>query len=149
MYKTILVPLDGSKRAEAILDHVEDLSRLYAAEVVFLKVEKAAPMLEWDEVIDMSLYKQKRDQQKKRMESYLIGIQKRFSEKGIETRIRIAYGPVVKTILNTASEVKADLIAMASNGLSDLYKRYYGSVTAGLLQKTDLPLLLFRSHYPT
>jgi nucleotide-binding universal stress UspA family protein len=27
MYKTILVPLDGSKRAEAILPHVEELAR--------------------------------------------------------------------------------------------------------------------------
>jgi nucleotide-binding universal stress UspA family protein len=30
MYNTILVPLDGSKRAEAILPHVEDLAGRYA-----------------------------------------------------------------------------------------------------------------------
>ena len=38
MYKTILVPLDGSKRAEAILGHVEELAQRYAARVIFLQV---------------------------------------------------------------------------------------------------------------
>lgn len=145
MYKTILVPLDGSERSEAILSHVEDLSRLYAAKVVFLKVEKAAPLLGWDEVIDMSLFKQKRDQQKKRMESYLTGLQKKCFKEGIEARICIAYGPIVKTILSKAHEVKADLIAITCYGLSDLYKGCYRSITVNLLQKTDLPLLILRS----
>lgn len=145
MYNTILVPLDGSERAEAILSHVEDLSQLYSAKVVLLEVAKAAPLLGWDEVIDMSLYKQKRDQERKRMECYLAGQQKRFLKKGIEAQICIDYGSVVNTILSKAHEVKADLIAIASHGLNDLYKQYYGSVAVGLLKKTDLPLLILRS----
>jgi hypothetical protein len=36
MYKKILVPLDGSKRAERILPHVEDLAGRYGAKVLFL-----------------------------------------------------------------------------------------------------------------
>ena len=36
MYKTILVPLDGSKRAEKILRHVEELAERCEAEVVLL-----------------------------------------------------------------------------------------------------------------
>ncbi|MGB8719294.1 MAG: universal stress protein, partial [Desulfobacterales bacterium] len=38
MYHVILVPLDGSKRAEAILPHVEEMARRYDARVVFLGV---------------------------------------------------------------------------------------------------------------
>jgi nucleotide-binding universal stress UspA family protein len=39
MYNTILVPLDGSKRAEAILSHVEELARHYSdARVILLQV---------------------------------------------------------------------------------------------------------------
>ena len=38
MYKTILVPLDGSKRAENILKHVEQLAFSYGAKVIFLQV---------------------------------------------------------------------------------------------------------------
>ena len=38
MYKTILVPLDGSKRAETILPHVEQLARQNNARIVFLEI---------------------------------------------------------------------------------------------------------------
>ena len=37
MYKTILAPLDGSKRAEAILPHLEQLAGRYKAKVIFLQ----------------------------------------------------------------------------------------------------------------
>ena len=54
MYKTILVPLDGSKRAEAILPHVKNLSLCFNAKVIFFIVVEPSLMLEYDEVIDMS-----------------------------------------------------------------------------------------------
>ena len=38
MYKKILVPLDGSKRAEAILPHVEELAYNFEAQIIFLHV---------------------------------------------------------------------------------------------------------------
>ena len=38
MYKTILAPLDGSKRAEAILPHVEGLAQSNNSKVIFMQV---------------------------------------------------------------------------------------------------------------
>ena len=38
MYKTILVPLDGSRRAEAILPQVEEIAHCFEAKVLFLQV---------------------------------------------------------------------------------------------------------------
>ena len=38
MYQVVLVPLDGSKRAEAILPHVEELAGRHQAQVVLLQV---------------------------------------------------------------------------------------------------------------
>ena len=35
MYKKILVPLDGSKRAEAILPHVKNFVLCFKAKVIF------------------------------------------------------------------------------------------------------------------
>ncbi len=48
MYKTILVPLDGSKRAEAVLPHVEEMANRYGDGIIFLRVEELYVMLEWD-----------------------------------------------------------------------------------------------------
>lgn len=38
MYKTILVPLDGSHRAETILAHAEALAKAFGAKIVLLQV---------------------------------------------------------------------------------------------------------------
>ena len=40
MYNKILVPLDGSKRAEAILPHAVEMANRYGAEIIFLRVEE-------------------------------------------------------------------------------------------------------------
>jgi len=38
MYKTILVPLDGSRRAEGIFPHVEKLALEFKSKVIFIQV---------------------------------------------------------------------------------------------------------------
>ena len=145
MYKTILVPLDGSKRAEAILPHVENLALSLNAKVILFKVAEPSLMLEYDEVIDMSTYVEKSDKQKKDAEYYLTSLQEKLGAKGIETQTIIGHGPVVKAIIDAAEEENAELVAMASHGHGGLLRTFYGSVAAGVLQRIDRPLLLIRS----
>ena len=145
MYKTILVPLDGSKRAEAILPHVEELARLYEAKVVFLQViEPTYPIMGPQEVY-VELYEQSRERRIEKAESYLAALKEGFREKGIETRVRVGEGPVVEEILNAAEREGAGLVAMASHGRTGLSRVFYGSVAAGVLHRIDRPLLLIRS----
>jgi len=145
MYQTILVPLDGSKRVEAILDHVEDIAKSNNAKVFFLKVEEEPIMLERDEVIDIVKYHEGFIKQVARSQTYMDDLQTRFYEIGIDAVTQLAYGSVVKAILNVAAETGADLIAMATHGLSGLARVSYGSVAAGVLQAADIPILLIRS----
>jgi nucleotide-binding universal stress UspA family protein len=145
MYKIILVPLDGSKRAEAILPHVKNLSLCFNAKVILFIVAEPSLMLEYDEVIDMTKYLEKRDHQKKETETYLASIQKEFRAKGIKVQTLIGHGLVVKSIIDAAKHNNADLVAMASHGLSGLSRTFYGSIAAGVLQRIDRPLLLIRS----
>lgn len=145
MYRTILVPLDGSKRAEAILVHVEHIAKQNRARVVFLKVEDEPMMLDRDEVIDIELYHAQFEKQKKSALNYLSDLQHHFNRNDIETEIHITYGSVVKSILKTARDKRANLIAMATHGWSGLTRVSYGSVAAGVLQAAELPILLIRS----
>jgi nucleotide-binding universal stress UspA family protein len=145
MYKTILVPLDGSKRAEAILPHVENLALSLNAKVILFKVAEPSLMLEYDEVIDMSMYLEKSDKQKKDAESYLASLQEKIRAKGIEVHTLIGHSPVVKAIIDAAEQENAKLVAMASHGHGGLLRTFYGSVAAGVLQRIDRPLLLIRS----
>ena len=144
MLSEILVPLDGSKRAEAILPYVEYLaSRNDKSQVVLLQVieppaaitASGAPLVD-QETIDR-ICNEARD--------YLEELQASLEEKGIHGRAHVALGPVVSTIVDFAAQEKIDLIALASHGRSGLPAFFYGSVAAGVLHRADRPLLIIRS----
>lgn len=145
MYDTILVPLDGSKRAEAILRHVEELAQRFDARVIFLQVVEPVPLLVGLRGAEVALEQLEMGRRTKEAESYLAGRQGEFREKGIEAQTRIVYGPVVEAIINAAEREGADLIAIASHGRSGLSRVFYGSVAAGVLHRVDRSLLLIRS----
>lgn len=143
MYKTILVPLDGSKRAEAILPHIENLAACYRAKVIFLQVvEPLPPLIEGGNPVAVLT---EHKQHFKAVESYLAAQQGEFREKGIEAKTLIVLGAVVPKIIDVAEREGADLIAMASHGRTGLGRVFYGSVAAGVLHQIDRPLLLVRS----
>lgn len=146
MYSMILVPLDGSKRAEAILPHVENLAECYGAKVVLMEVFEPQPLIVEPEPIpskkpDSHVYERRVHD----IETYLAGLQEKFRDKGIEVETRVGQGPVVETIIHIAETVNADLIAMASHGRTGLARAFYGSVAAGILHRVDRPLLLVRA----
>lgn len=145
MYHTILVPLDGSKRAEAILPHVEDLAQRYDARVIFLQVLEPIHAVVDPDGAQITMEQLELERRLNEAEAYLEGQRGEFREKGIEARIRLVQGPVVEAIIDAAEREGADLIAMASHGRGGLSRVFYGSVAAGVLQRVDRPLLLIRS----
>ena len=145
MHMRILVPLDGSERAEAILPHVEQMTRMCGAEVIFLQVLEPPPYRVVSEQGGKTLHQQHLEYLEGQVQDYLGGLKDEFREKGIETRSCIAHGPVVESILSTASSEEADLIAMASHGRSGVGHALFGSVAAKVLRQADLPLFLIRS----
>jgi nucleotide-binding universal stress UspA family protein len=144
MYKTILVPLDGSKRAERILKHVEALAQSFHAKVIFLQVVTAPNLVGYDESAIL-LYHHHLKELTKQAESYLSSLKGEFREKGIEVKTCVVGGPVVEQIIDCALRENADLVAMSSHGRTGLARAFYGSVTAGVLNLIDRPLLVIRS----
>jgi nucleotide-binding universal stress UspA family protein len=145
VYRRILVPLDGSKRAEAILPHVEQLALASGAEVVLVRVIEPIPYVLGPEGAPLVPYEQELRQRRKDAETYMAARQDEFREQGIEVKASILQGPVVVAIIEAAETEGADLIAMASHGRSGLSQCFYGSVAAGVLHRVDRPLLVVRS----
>lgn len=144
MYNTILVPLDGSKRAEKILRHVEHLAHCFSAKVILLQVVKPPNNISYEETA-IQLFRQDIKQLTKQAESYLSALKGEFREKGIRAKTCVVNGPVVKEIIDCAEREDADLIAMTSHGRTGLARAFYGSVAAGVLHLIDRPLLIVRS----
>jgi nucleotide-binding universal stress UspA family protein len=145
MKMTILVPLDGSERAEAILPCVELLTQICGAEVVFLQVLEPPPYDVVPEQGAVSLHQQQLEVLEKRAQDYLGGLEDEFLKKGLRARKCVSRGPVVESILRAVNQEEADFIAMASHGRSGLGQVLFGSVAVGILRRFDGPLLQIRS----
>ncbi len=145
MYRSILVPLDGSKLAEAILPHVEELAHRYESKVIFLGIVEPEPIIVAPEPIYTGFDGDSYRERVRQVEAYLTGQQGEFQEKGIKTTIHVGHGPVVEGIIDVAESEQVDLIAMASHGRTGLSRVFYGSVAAGVLHRVNRPLLLIRS----
>lgn len=149
MYKTILVPLDGSELAEAILPYVEELAKLCGSTVILLQVMELPHLvgLPKGDVFDAlpQLTPTEVNHQLNESRRYLDGQAARLEAEGIDARSLVEYGPVVVSIMRAARQEDAGLIAMASHGRGGLTDVYYGSVAAGVLQRIDRPLLIVRA----
>lgn len=79
-------------------------------------------------------------------DDYRNWLQKRVAplrEAGIEVDIAVrTSGAVAEEILDTAAEVKADLVVIGSRGQSRVRGLFLGSVAREVIRKTSLPVLL-------
>jgi nucleotide-binding universal stress UspA family protein len=145
MYQKILVPLDGSIRAEKILSHAEHLALQNESKVLFLRVVRFS--IASDGYTTISIEQSIQENQRRINEAvlYLSSIEGEFREKGIGTKKIVENGEVVETIIRVAQRENAALIAMASHGRGGFARVFYGSVAAGVLNSIDRPIFLVRS----
>jgi nucleotide-binding universal stress UspA family protein len=145
MIRTIMVPLDGSKRAERILPYVAEMARrlnasLFLLQVVEPNIESSGSQAAHQEEA-IKDFRQRTNE----AEIYLNGIDNQWQAQGLRVQNLVAHGDIVKTILRIAQSGSVDLIAMASHGRTGISRVFYGSITAGILQQVDRPLLVIRS----
>jgi nucleotide-binding universal stress UspA family protein len=145
MYTRILVPLDGSPRAERILPHVEALAQKFGAKLVLVRVVEPIHIGVAPHELGGLYIPEVAEHLVQEAKTYLNSLQSQLRAKQIEAKTVIESGPVVSTLLAVADRENVDLIALASHGRTGLARVFYGSVAAGLLNQTDRPVLLIRA----
>jgi nucleotide-binding universal stress UspA family protein len=145
MYERMLVPLDGSEVAEAILPFAEQVAGPLDAEVVLLRViEPPSPieLVASAGVVTPDTFTLREMDAK----TYLAEVERRLSKKGLRVRTRVALGgPPAEKILAAVQATRADLIAMATRGRSGLGRALFGSVAESVLRASPVPVLLIRT----
>ena len=156
MYQTIVVPLDSSERAEKILPYVEELAGIKMGTVILLHVVEPptyTPSLTVPSAgtaaANPTTYMDQIEALQAAGKEYLSKVQTILRTKNIETEILIETGPASERIVHIAEERNADLIALASHGRTGLSRVFFGSVAAGVLHRSETPLLLIRSRDDT
>jgi nucleotide-binding universal stress UspA family protein len=152
MYKKILVPLDGSERAEKILPHVLNVCDPHQGRVLLLYVLEspfvmpASAVTMGQAAIDQNVdVEDVLERTRSEAHHYLKGKEAELAQKGVQCEVLVEHGPVVERIAQVAEDKQADLVAIASHGHGGLSRVFYGSVAAGVLHRLEKPLLIVRT----
>ncbi len=141
-YKKILVCLDGSPLAEAALPHAQTLASDEDAEIVLLRVS-ADPAAEFS-FSDPSLADNFIQELEADSLRYLQSVRGKLQKAGCRTSFLIRQGAIAETILQTASEIKADVIVMSTHGRSGIQRWLLGSVADRVVTHSHTPVMLIR-----
>lgn len=143
MYSKILIPLDGSKTAEAVLPYARYLADKLKIPVHLLTVIDVAEMALHSSSEEKWFIERRVDYARRSGEIYLHGQAPTFP--GAAVRYTVEVGHAADTIIEKGASDPAMLIAMATHGRSGLDRYLLGSVTEKVLRGSDNPLLLARA----
>jgi nucleotide-binding universal stress UspA family protein len=150
--RRIMVPLDGSRGAEAILPYVEQMTEQWGKDVVQIILTRVCepPDVSADYPSDMPLTWEehvKRENAKCRLVSgtYLADIEKRFRDAGFRVRSEIPLGGASREIITLADSIRANLIAMVIHGRSGISRWAYGNTTEEVMMGIRTPILLVKA----
>lgn len=133
MYRRILVPLDGSPLAEAILAHALELARGCGAQLVLLRVA-CAPIVPGSERVDAQMAAIQR------AEDYVETMAKALQDQGVKVDAKVRYGDPVDEILDRVTRGHIDLVALATHGRTGLTRLVLGGVAQRVLRSTSVPV---------
>ncbi len=140
MYKKILVPLDGSPLAEAVLPHAEALAKSEGAEIILLSVP-ATPSLEFL-ARNPSLANKVIEETEAETVAYLKLETAKLTKDGIKVTSIMREGLIPEMILKVADELHADMIAMSTHGRSGVQRWLMGSVADRVVHHAHIPVML-------
>jgi len=145
MYKTLVVPLDGSKLAECVLPHVETLAKgCHVENIIFLRMVEPFTRVV-GEVFSQEQIKRINSEMISEAEGYLQTLLKGLRYNGVKTKSEVIVGRPAEGIAEYATKANADLIIIATHGHSGLSRWVWGSVADRTLRSSCVPVLMVRA----
>jgi nucleotide-binding universal stress UspA family protein len=140
MYKRVLIPVDGSDVAEAILPLILDIAGPLDLEIVLLTVNQPirATAIEAGQQLAVD------GLQSEVARTYLAGLATEMRAKGLRVETLVRRGEPVSEILAAAQNTGADLIAMTTHGRTGPTRLLFGSIAEGVLRQSEIPVFLMR-----
>lgn len=145
MFKTILVPTDGSERSDKAIANAIDYAQHCQSRIVGISVAEPypfSPLAESSMAIDPSIYE---ENVRALAEQNVKKIADAAEAAGIpcETTTVLSFS-ADEEIVNAAKKFNCDVIFMASHGRSGLSRLFLGSKTQKVLAHSTIPVLVLR-----
>jgi len=139
MFKHLLVPLDGSRLAEAALPAAAFLAEKLGASVTLVHViERGAPQ---------AVHGERHLTDPAEAHAYLDEIARRAFPPGVQVERHVhtsEVANVARSIVEHLAEMAPDLIVMCTHGKSGLRELLFGSIAQQVVTRGDIPVLLIR-----
>lgn len=138
MFKRILVPLDGSVRAEAALTSGIELAKQFQGALTLLRAVELMP----DGISGSDVIDRIRDEQLATARTYLERAAQRASQSGVKAETVAVPGDAARVILSFARDQQTDVIVINSHGSGGLTGYVFGSVAEKIVRGAGCPVLV-------
>jgi nucleotide-binding universal stress UspA family protein len=135
MIERIVVPLDGSLTAEAILPHVRRVLYRNDSEVILVRAVVPPPVENSIMIAEAQLGAAR---------EYMLGKVQALEQAGVRVKFVVRIGSPIGVILDVVEEEKATMVAMATHGSTGVSRFLMGSVAEGVIRKSPAPVLAVR-----
>ena len=147
MYKRILVPLDGSTRAERAIPVAARIARALGSSVILMRVATAP--VDTGKYSSASGYVEEAvDSDLSGATSYLEHMARSEELAGINTEVETFIGAVAPAILSAAQSFHANLIVLCSHGYTGFKRWTLGSVADKVTRHSPIPVFVLREGGP-
>jgi nucleotide-binding universal stress UspA family protein len=145
-FKTVIVPLDGSRRAEQALPHACEMAKRLDLEVVLLRVYTIPVMGFTAEDYYTPSLEQILERAKEEARSYIDEKAAELKREGMKrVSSRFLEGESADQIIDLARKTPGSLIAMSTHGRTGIERLVLGSVTSRVVRHAGEPVLVIRA----
>jgi nucleotide-binding universal stress UspA family protein len=138
----ILLPVDGSPFTKRMLGYVAAHDELFGKGHDYVAFTAVAPVPAYAaRFVDRAVLDEHYAEQ---AEAVLHAVRAFAAQQGWRLRTAFAHGAAADTIAAAVQDERPDLIVMGTHGHSALGNVLLGSVAAGVLARTKVPVLLVR-----
>jgi nucleotide-binding universal stress UspA family protein len=146
MFKRILVPLDGSPRAEQALSIAAQFARQSDGTVILLRVISLATEY-WPAILSpYGIPEAVIEDEQAIVEKYLHTVATSPVLSDVKTECDACFGAIAPTILAEAHKAKANLIIMFSRGYMGMTRHVMRSEADKVAHHATIPTLIFHDH---
>lgn len=131
MFKTILVPTDGSEYAERAEDIAISMATKYNAKIVGVYVIDEKLIYPYDVLEDEG-------------KSILKKLSEKAKKEDVTVDEILVFGDPRKDIITITRRMNADVVVIGTHGKKGLEKLILGSVAESILKAVDVPVMLVK-----
>lgn len=137
LYKTILVPMEGTPTDRVIIEHIKPLAKTMRSRIVLLHVASGVP----------AKY-HRTDAAGKEIEeskAWLEQVRAELNAAGIPASAELAYGEPAKEIVKWVKRKGCDLVAMSTHGHQFMADLVLGTTAIRVQHSLSVPVLMLRA----